>query len=153
MPNPTRADEERTERRRRTGNTPLTGLKLSVPEELLDRKTYEYRWADDKDNRLSALTERDDYEFVPDTRIKSDGEGTKISRKVGTHEGKPLMSYLLRKRKDYYDADKREERKNRVDALEEEIRRGTIHNRSDIRGDSGPDALTYTPGGSNTIGR
>lgn len=140
MPNPSRAEEVQQERRRRTANGPIGGRKLTVPEEWLDRENFEYRWANDKDNRLSDLTQSDDWDRV------TSPDGKVITKNVGTNEGKPLQAYLLKKPKKYYDADKAEQMKP-INELENEIRRGgTGH----LKGIADVDN-TYTPNGVNII--
>lgn len=146
MPRENRAAEVQSERRRKRGGVTQTG-KLAVPEEMLDRENFVYRWANDKDNRLADLTQNDDYEFV---KVPGDGEGTPFTRNVGTHEGKPLKAYLLQKPKRYHEAD-RKEKQGRIDAMEDEIRRGgTAHLKNEDRSDL---KATYTPGlsGANII--
>ncbi len=145
---PNRAAEVQSERRRKRGGA-HTG-KLAVPEEMLDRDNFEYRWASDKDNRLQDLTVGDDYDFVRTPAINGETEGTQVTRNVGTHDGKPLKGYLLRKPKPFYDADQKEKLEP-VKQMEDEIRRGgTGHLRGEDRSDLG---ATYTPGitGANII--
>lgn len=141
---PNRAAEVQSDRRRKRGGTQAG--KLAVPEEMLDRDNFAYRWANDKDNRLSDLTQNDDWTIV--RAPATEGEGTPVTRNVGTHEGKPLKAYLIQKPKDYFEAD-HAERLRPVNELENEIRRGgTAHLKSEEAGDTGG---LYTPGGRNTI--
>jgi hypothetical protein len=109
----TRADQEKTERRRQRGNTVLPGLKLSVREELLDRKNFTYRWINDNGGRIEDLTVADDYDLVRDPKkeIKDDNgnEGALVSKIVGTTENnQPIRAFLARKPKQFYDADHKE---------------------------------------------
>ena len=137
----TRSDEVRQERRRKPGSTVDYGVKLGVPEEHLDRNTYEYRWANDTGNRVAGL-KADDWDPAPI-------EGRSVEKRhVGTDSGKPNSAVLLRKRKDWYDADQKEKRKP-LDEMDKAIKRGTAHRaESDLSGDT-----SYTPNGANTIER
>lgn len=148
MPRETRAAEVQSERRRKRGGS--RAGKLAVPEEMLDRENFVYRWANDKNNRLSDLTVNDDYEIVRNPAIEGAGEGTPVTRNVGTNDGKPLMGYLLRKPKRFHEADQKE-RLQSIDVMEDEIRRGgTAHLTNEDRTDL---KATYTPGlsGANII--
>jgi hypothetical protein len=123
-----RAVEEKTERRRKRGNTQLPGLKLSVNEALLDRKNYVYRWINDNGGRIEDLTVNDDYDLVrdPTKEMKDDNgnEGALVSKVVGTTDNnQPIRAYLARKPKPYFDADQIEKRKV-LDAQMADIKRG-----------------------------
>lgn len=137
-----RADEVRNERRRKPGSTVHYGLKLSVPEEQLDRTTYEYRWVNDSPGRVQRMKD-EDWDPAPEA---SNGASVE-KRVVGTDAGKPTSGILMRKRKDWYGDDQKEKMRplNEMDA---EIRRGKNHERTEP-GMSGPEI--YTPGGVNTI--
>jgi hypothetical protein len=108
---------ENTQKARRRREESFDGLdyRLHVPEELKDPR-YVYRWINDEPGRIFQLTEQDDYDFVYDERIRSEGKdahkntdgGTRISRIVGRSKtGEPLRAYLCRKLKDYYEEDQR----------------------------------------------
>jgi hypothetical protein len=142
MARPSRAEEVQTERRRRKPNNGLAGLKLAVPPELLDLNKFVYRWANENDRRLIDLTENDDYEIVKDTRIEGEGEGTPVTKVVGTQQdGKALRAYLLRKPKHYYDEDRRANLKA-ISETEDQIRRGLPNTATD----PGLAGVSYTPG-------
>jgi hypothetical protein len=143
---PTRADQVRTERRRKPGSTTITGMKLHVDNSLLD-PAYEYRWANDRNGRVQQLY-ADDWDKVEDPNIVSSA-GTVPTLQVGVDEGKPFNAVLLRKRKEWYQADQQEKQKP-LDEIEESIRRGVGHQTAEpeLRGD-----VAYTPGGSNTVSR
>ena len=139
---PNRAEEVRQERRRKPGNTTHSGIKLGVPEEHLDRKTYEYRFVNDTGTRVQGLKDND---WDP---VGLEGASTE-SRFVGTDSGKPVKAVLMRKRKDWYDADQKEKRKP-LDEMEQAILRGVAHkNEADLKGDG----VAYTPGDGNSISR
>lgn len=136
---PTRAEEVRQERRRKPGSTAHLGIKLSVPEDQLDRTTYEYRFANDTGSRVASLKD-DDWDPAPIGGASTD------TRVVGTDSGKPIKAVLMRKRKDWYDADQKAKRKP-IDEMDAAIRRGTAHKQEK---DLGSD-VSYTPGSGNTL--
>jgi hypothetical protein len=145
----TRADQEKTERRRQRGNTVLPGLKLSVREELLDRKNFTYRWINDNGGRIEDLTVADDYDLVRDPKkeIKDDNgnEGALVSKVVGTTENnQPIRAFLARKPKPLYDEDQRDKRAV-LDRQMADIKRGKPSEASAI-GDN-----TYVPQGGINI--
>jgi hypothetical protein len=145
----TRADQEKTERRRQRGNTVLPGLKLGVREELLDRKNFNYRWINDNGGRIEDLTVADDYDLVRDPKkeIKDDNgnEGALISKVVGTTENnQPIRAFLARKPKPLYDEDQRDKRAV-LDRQMADIKRGKPSEASAI-GDN-----TYVPQGGINI--
>lgn len=81
--------EARKRRRRATvgGHT----LKLQAP----SRQGFVRRWVNDEGNRI-ANAEELAYDFVLDTSIQGSGEGSRVSRLVGTKaNGEPLRAYLM----------------------------------------------------------
>ena len=83
------APEARKRRRRATvgGHT----LKLQAP----TRSGFVRRWVNDEGNRI-ANAEDLAYDFVLDTSIQGSGEGSRVSRLVGTKaNGEPLRAYLM----------------------------------------------------------
>lgn len=145
---PTRADEVRRERRRKPGQTVLANLKLSVDEAKLDRKTYEYRFVNDKDGRVQQLHAQD-WDIAPEGAKEDNASlGSVNSAHAGVNEGKPYQTVLMRKPKDWFDEDQKEKQRP-LDEMEDAIRRGrTDHKANELRG-----AGVYTPGGANTIER
>jgi len=145
-PRPNRADEVRQERRRKPGATVLAGTKLTVDESKMDRKNFTYRWAKDQGARVAQL-HADDYDPAPgDAVIGNQGAGTVGTKVGGTDEtGKPYGMVLMRKRKDWYDADQTDKQKP-LDEVEKDILRGRAHERNEPDLRSG----AYTPG-VNTI--
>jgi hypothetical protein len=145
---PTRADEVRQERRRQPGATVATGLHLTVDETKLDRKNFSYRWAKDFGGRMPNL-HGDDWDPAPEQAvIGSIGEGTVGTKIGGTDEGgKPYNMVLLRKRKDWYDAD-RKEKQRPLDEMDAAIKRGTNNPETNPDKNDG----FYTPDtGKNTV--
>lgn len=128
MPRKEQVREER--RRKRGGLDMLAGQKLTVSEEFLDRENYQYRWINDDGARLRSKTVDDDWDLVhdPDKQAKEDvdGLGSVVTKVVGrTKDGKPLNAYLARKRKDWFEADKREKERP-LDAVDEALKRGQV---------------------------
>ena len=121
------ADRASQDRRRR-GATGGMRTKLSVNEALLDRNKYEYRYINDANARVYDLTERDDWELVsdPSKSVKQDGTdiGGAVSTVVGKDEGgEPIRAYLVRKPKEFADADRRA-RDQQIDDQMNQIARG-----------------------------
>lgn len=97
-----RVSEVKQERRRRRDGDLDAGvvLRLSLPPGIEEKyPNDEFRWVNDEGNRVHYLTTRDDYDIV------SEVEG----RPVGTTmDGKPINAVLLRKPKEFAEADRRE---------------------------------------------
>jgi hypothetical protein len=108
-------DEEVAPRRRRSADaTGLTNT-LAVPENLLDRKKFEYRWIVDEGIRLHNLTVNDDYDIVSkDLSGKSKDDRSDAYRvQVGMKaDGSgPLFQYLCRKPLSYAQDDRKQRQK------------------------------------------
>ena len=97
-----RVTEVKQERRRRREGDLDAGvvLRLGLPPGLEEKyPNDDFRWVNDEGNRVHFLTTRDDYDIVPEV------EG----RPVGTTmDGKPINAVLLRKSKEFAEADRRE---------------------------------------------
>lgn len=109
-----RTQEIKSERRRRSSDD-IKGFRtrLTVNESALDRKNYEYRFANDENDRIHHLTVDDDWELVENDGIKSNssGVGNQVAVHAGTSErGAPVKAILLRKPKSYADDDAAEKR-------------------------------------------
>lgn len=108
-------DEAPARRRRSSDSTGLTNT-LAVPENLLDRKKFEYRWIVDEGIRLHNLTVNDDYDIVSKDLS---GKATKDDRtdayrvQVGMKaDGSgPLFQYLCRKPLSYAQEDRKQRQK------------------------------------------
>lgn len=138
----TRADEVRQERRRRPGQTGLAGIKLSTDESKLDRSTYHYRFARASGGRLQQL-HGEDYDVAPEG-AKPDGNslGTVNSVHGGVDDaGKPYDLVLMRKRKDWFETDRKEKQKP-LDEMDEAIRRNNVNHKANTL--MGPGV--YSPG-------
>jgi hypothetical protein len=144
---PTRADEVRTERRRKPGSTAISGLKLHIDKDKLD-PAYEYRWVNDTPGRVQQLYGQD-WDKVEAKDIGDSPPGSVPTQYVGSDAGKPINAILMRKRREFYAADQKEKQAP-LDAMDESIRRGVNHQQAEpeLRGD-----IAYTPGGSNTVSR
>lgn len=145
----TRAETVRNERRRQPGSVVNSGMKLSVDESKLDRKTYEYRFVNDREGRIQRL-EAQDWDIVT-AAAKPDGSGlgTVQQAHAGVADGKPYATVLMRKRKDWHQADQKEKSKV-LDEFDAAIRRGKSHEKQEP-GLTGSDV--YTPNGVNIIER
>ena len=137
-----RADEVRTERRRKPGSTTHYGLKLHVPEEKKD-PAYVYRHVNDVGDRVEMMKEND-WDVAP-----MDGQSV-TSRHVGeAGAGTPSKAVLMRKRRDWYEDDQKEKRKQ-LDDIETAIKGGAG---SQLAGEKDLAGVTYTPGSGNSISR
>ncbi len=144
---PTRAEEVRQERRKKPGQTVLSGQKLVVDESKLDRNKFEYRHVNDKNGRMQQL-HAVDWDVAPENaKEDTNSLGGVISTHAGVDEGKPFNTVLMRKRKDWFLDDQRDKQRP-LDEMDEAIRRGnTEHKANELRG-----AGVYTPG-TNKIER
>ena len=142
-----RAEEIRTERRKKPG-TPgaLPGLKLNVPKELLDPRK-EHRWVNDTGNRVQEMYENDWDPVEIGAKTANEGEGTLAKRVVSKETG--ARAVLMSKPKAMYAEDQKEKRKP-LDEMDAAIRRGVAHEKSgeaELKGE-----ISYTPG-TNTVNR
>lgn len=146
-PRQDRADQVRTERRRKAGATVHTGIQLGVDESKLDRRNYAYRLVNDANGRVQQLHGQDWDPAPEQALLGSTGEGSIQSKHAGSIDGKSFNAVLMRKPKTMYDEDQAAKQRP-LDEMEEAIRRGTNHaaNTPELAGGG-----TYTPGGSNTL--
>lgn len=149
-PNAERAAIQTKERRRKRGVGIITGLKLNVNEEILDRANFEYRFLNDRPGRIRAMTTQDDWELVEAPGHGSDQEGGHIGYHAGLGENNSSMRTLLaRKPKQWYEDDQREKQQP-LDDIDHQIKRGTLAKNSPeaaaIAGNKG-----YVPEGSISI--
>lgn len=128
---------------KRRERVPLNAMrqKLQAPE----RKGYVRRWVNDEGGRLRDF-ERAGYSFVEEEGIHTDGEGTRVCRRVGTHEnGAVKHAFLMEQKQEWYDEDQAEKQKE-LDVVDEAIRGGNI------AGQVGQDGR-YVPAEGITYGR
>ena len=138
-----RNEQIKAERRRRNTDA-LQGKRrrLGVDESQLDRENYEYRWVNDENNRIHAMTVQDDWEVVQDRdgKVKPDAvsDGAKVTTVVGVGErGAPVNAVLLRKPKAYYDAD--------YAALQRKIDETEAGMKAGVAPSASKDGSEYTP--------
>jgi hypothetical protein len=142
-----RAETTKNERRRRSDSGSSAGLKLHVPEDMKE-KDFEYRWVNDRPGRVHQMTVQDDWDVVSTDRpdqLTAAAEGSVMRRAVDKSTGDNAV--LLRKPKEYFEADQLEKRKP-VDETEKALRRGPAPSSEGLSGDE-----AYVPNGKNTIGR
>lgn len=106
-----RVAEVQGERRRRKDMSVNAHLRFSIPDHLRDDKAYRYHWLVDRPGRIEMKTKHDDWDFVEEPELASDGRqtgaGTRIERHAGTDQfGNPLRAFLVRKKREYYEEDK-----------------------------------------------
>ena len=133
-PDPTRADEERIERRRKRGDTFVDGRRLVVPDGVKD-PNFEYRWAADRPGRVQQLYDND-YDVVEGHDQPHGGNQENVG---------PFKMVLMRKRKDWYEEDKAE-KMQAVDEVEEHLRRGQAGNIAAERAGREDQGKFYSPG-------
>lgn len=131
---PSRADEERTARRRRQdlGEGRLRNLSVEGTKD----PNYVYRWINDDPGRVHKLTVMDDWDRVTnadlglrDDRDKNVGAG--VERIVDKVTGKRAV--LVRKRKDYYAEDKAKEQAQ-LDETDAALQRGQSRSPEGLQG-------------------
>jgi hypothetical protein len=146
-----RADEVRTERRKKPGQMAYGGGRLAVDESMLDRNTYEYRWVSDAPGRVQRLHD-EDWDRVNDPAIKPDAntKGTVLSVHGGTEaSGKNVDQILMRKRKEWFDEDQKEKLRP-MEEVDKQLRSGQA---DVIAADTDADLANhaYVPGGGNSM--
>lgn len=116
---PARADKVAGERRRRNASSlnRMAQYKLDfIPEDLLDKDNFVYRWINDTPGRLRMATKMDDYEQVSASELgpgfaidNTDSEGGDTIRMyTGVEAGQPVYAYLCKKPRDYWESDNEE---------------------------------------------
>ena len=125
-----------TTKRRRRASVGGHALKLEAPQ----RAGFVRRWVNDQNNRI-AKAEELAYDFVTETSIQGTGEGTRVSRLVGTKaNGEPLRAYLMETPVEEYQAGLAEKESiNRQ--IDDAITRG-----EDSTGQLGPSSEQYGEG-------
>jgi hypothetical protein len=114
-----RAAEATGERRKRRGMGYKSQLKLTIPPHLENDPNYRYYWLADRPGRVEELTKYDDYDFVTDDEAEKDGRNTGLGKRIERHAGvdqfgNPLRHFLVRKPREYHEADQREKREARA---------------------------------------
>jgi hypothetical protein len=142
---PPRQAEVATERRRRSDDQSVAGLKLHVRDDMKD-PNFSYRWANERPGRIHQLTQQDDWDVVSTedaSQLTSASEGTVMRRSVDKATGEGAV--LLRKRKDFYEADQKDKQKP-LDERDEILRRGAAPSPDGLAGSE-----AYVPGGRNIV--
>lgn len=105
-------EKETRRKRRRDVNEDLSGFnqRLAIPRHLVNNPDYAYRWVNDEDTNISKAS-ANDYDFANENGEMVDRSAPDCyCVHAGTlPNGSPLMTYLMRKHKDWYDADKARE--------------------------------------------
>lgn len=139
-----RAEEVKTQRRRREGLGEERGLKLFIPESAKD-PNFTYRFVNDRAGRVKQMTEMDDWDVVSnvDLNRESVAEGTVVKRTADKFSGEQTV--LLRKRKEYHEEDEKK-KQEALKAVDDTLRQGKPLSQEGL---SGPHA--YVPGGRNIV--
>jgi len=111
---------------------------MNVPVEMIGNE-WVTRWFNDQKNRPYKMNQFDDWEFVdakeitdPSTGKPIVGEKTKnteldggerVRMRVGVDKDGPIYAYLMKKRREYCEADEAEKRKE-LDLVDEQILKG-----------------------------
>ena len=137
---PRKAEDEVAEataprRRRKEGGAQVIGHKLAVSKSELDFANFKYRWVNDTQARIQAKTVEDDWDIVKQggSVVKHDSAdlGDAVSVVVGEKpNGAPLLAYLLRKPKAYYEED-RAKKHAELDKQLKDLRRGISPSKGD----------------------
>lgn len=132
-----REEQHQEERRRRKGSTlnRMVQFKLDfIPPEALDLDRYVYRWVNDEPGRIRMATKHDDYDYVKISELKGvdpegfDSEGGETVRMLSGQDkfGNPQYTYLLKKRREFWEADNEEVVRNREDMMAGRVYRGEM---------------------------
>lgn len=118
-----RLAEQRAKRMERGPNDLSTNLKLSVDDSKLDHKNFVYRFANEEEGgaRVRYLTEQKDYEIVSNADLAEPTEdlGNAVTRTIGSlKDGSAHRAVLLRKPREWYEADKSQDRKRDKTAMD-----------------------------------
>jgi len=123
--------------RRRVQSLDGLNQKLNVPA-IKGLEDYHLAWINDQDGRTYYKSVHDDYDFVLNSelggvpigdKVSEDDRspGAKVCKRVGTTEnGAPILAYLMKKRKEFYDSDQAE-KQAKIDLNEQQLKRGGDH--------------------------
>lgn len=123
-------------RRRKKGSLDGNNLQMWTPE----ITGYVCRWVNDVKNRIHQLHTADDWDFVTVEEIADPnregkplvgevaknndlGQGNFVCMRTGRGEHGPMVSYLMKKRKEFVRADEAEKQK-RLDEIDKQLQRG-----------------------------
>lgn len=131
-------DEVHTQQRRRRQDGSLNRMvqfKLDcIPPEALDLENYVYRWVNDESGKIRMATRHDDYDKVLISELKGfdpesfDSEGGETVRMLAGSDryGNPIYTYLLKKRRSFWEADNEQVVRNREDMMAGRVYRGAV---------------------------
>jgi hypothetical protein len=143
-----RIDQERAARRRRDDLSMGRHDPLAL-EGTLDNE-YAYRFVNDEPGRLHRFTVTDDWDVVTTADMgstaKDKGVGTNVERVVDRRSGQRAI--LLRKRREYYEADKAKEQ-GRIDDIEKQLKNGGSPGAQSLQAQEG--SAAYVPQGGIRI--
>ena len=129
---PTRVEAEREQRRRREDMTDNRLRNLAIAGKL--DPDFTYRFINDEPGRVHKLTVLDDWDVVSSSDLeaspKDKGVGSQVERIVDRRSGQRAI--LVRKRKDYYAADKAKEQAL-IDDVESSIKQGAAPGHEALR--------------------
>lgn len=125
-----RGEQIQQERRRRTSNLSGRRNRMGIDESNLDRENFAYRFVNDEGTRIHDLTVNDDWEVVQDrdgtTKIDGANVGSEVAIQAGASKTSAnVKAVLLRKRKDWYEDDKRSEQRH-IDDIEASLKSGAV---------------------------
>lgn len=155
---PPRAAVVAGERRRRNSSSlnRMAQYKLDfIPEDMLDKDNFVYRWINDTPGRLRMATKMDDYEKVSASELgagfamdATDSEGGDTVRMyAGLEGGQPVYTYLCKKPREFW-LDDNEEIVERREAMMDGRVYGGEGGESDDAGHADLDAsVSYVPKG------
>ena len=157
-----REETHTNERRRRKNSTlnRMVQMKLDfIPPEALDLDNYVYRWVNDESGKLRMATKHDDYNHVLVTELKGfdpegfDSEGGETVRMLAGQDkfGNPIYTFLLKKRREFWEADNDEVVRNREDMMAGRVYRAEVGDDDELR-DENYDRSNYYVGKENQIG-
>lgn len=157
---PPRAAQVSTERRRRKAGSldRMAQYKLDYIDPADLDPNYVYRWANDEPGRLRMLTKHDDYDHVsvadmgdgfnPEATDSESSERIRMLAGTDKH-GNPTYTYLLRKKREFWEADNEAVVMAREDMMAGRVYEGAATDTEETR--HGGDDKFYVPGG-NSLG-
>ncbi len=126
-----------------------------IPADCLDLENYVYRWVNDERGKLRLATKLDDYDFVEVSELGDgfdresfDGESEERCRMtVGTNkQGNPTYAYLVKKPREFFEADQNEIVDRREAMMEGRVYRGETTESEEER--PGGEDKYYVPKGA-----
>lgn len=117
----TDAKRAKSGRARRKERVPLSAMKMKL--DAPAREGFVRRWVNDDAGRIQDF-ERAGYACVEDQEIHTDGEGSRVARRVGVQDnGDPLYAFLMEQKQDWYNEDQATKQAE-LDKVDAAIKRG-----------------------------